>query len=235
VLVIAPGARADGPAAGAFVCTLPTGAKRLPATTRHGLIDHLQPYPSVELASAAQRRAARSLLTRLERAARRWSSQQAARRDGYLTRTAPRRDGDARAHYLHAEYPHQRGGAATLDPSRPKSLIYANEPGRPLTLVGVMFAMRRGQRGPTPGGPITRWHAHRVCMVGDRRGRKPLADGTCPRGTRLRQGSEMMHVWFTRDLRSAFSVSAPEVELCRDGLLRAGGATCRAPRSGRGM
>jgi hypothetical protein len=29
----------------------------------------------------------------------------------------------------------------------------------------------------------------------------------------------MMHVWFTDDLRSAFAITAPEAELCRDGLL----------------
>jgi hypothetical protein len=34
----------------------------------------------------------------------------------------------------------------------------------------------------------------------------------------------MMHVWFTRDLRSAFAIHAPEPELCRDSLLPAG--TC---------
>ena len=35
----------------------------------------------------------------------------------------------------------------------------------------------------------------------------------------------MMHVWFTRDLRSAFAIHAPEPELCRDGLLPAGTCT----------
>jgi hypothetical protein len=36
----------------------------------------------------------------------------------------------------------------------------------------------------------------------------------------LTQGaSEMLHVWFTRDLRSAFAIRAPEPELCTAGLL----------------
>lgn len=231
-------ARGDGgplrPAGGkGFVCTLRPGQTRLPSTARRGLIQHLAQYPAVGLATPAQRRATRRLLDRLETAARRWASPATARRAGYNTTTASRRTHDGLAHYLHAEYRHERGGAGMLDPKRPKSLIYANEPGRPLVLVGVMFAMRRGSLGPSPGGPITRWHSHAVCVRGDRRGRKPRADGTCPRGSTLQQGSEMLHVWFTRDLRSAFSVSAPEVELCRDGLLR--GATCRNPRVGHGM
>jgi hypothetical protein len=29
----------------------------------------------------------------------------------------------------------------------------------------------------------------------------------------------MLHVWFTKDLRSAFAISAPKPELCRDGYL----------------
>jgi hypothetical protein len=216
-----------------FVCTLRPGQTSLPAATRHGLIQHLRQYADVSLASSTQRAAARRLLVRLHRAARRWSSPAAARRAGYDTHTAPRRGHDELAHYLHAEWRRQRSGAATLDPARPKALIYANEPARPLVLVGVMYAARRGERGPTPGGPITRWHSHLVCVSGDRRGRKPLVGLACPPGARLEQGSEMLHVWFTRDLRSAFSVSAPEVELCRDGLLH--GKTCLRPRVGQGM
>ena len=72
---------------------------------------------------------------------------------------------------------------------------------------------------PTPAGPIVRWHSHLVCVKGNQRGTKPLDGGRCPSGARLRQGTEMLHVWFTRDLRSAFSTRAPEPELCVAGLL----------------
>jgi hypothetical protein len=44
-----------------------------------------------------------------------------------------------------------------------------------------------------------------------------------------RQDSEMMHVWFTRDLRSAFAIHAPGPELCAANLLPA--ATCRDARA----
>ena len=106
-------------------------------------------------------------------------------------------------------------------------------PGEPAVLVGVMYSVQRGERGPSAGGPLTRWHSHLVCSIGRKRGLRPLDDGTCPRGATALQGSEMMHVWFTHDLRSAFAVGAPEPELCRDGLLS--GAFCRSPGARRAM
>ena len=113
-----------------------------------------------------------------------------------------------------------RAAAPILDVTRPKALIYANAPGRPLVLVGAMWSTRDGERGPTPAGPIMRWHSHLVCKEGAKRGLKPPAGGTCPPGARLTQGaSEMLHVWFTRDLRSAFAIRAPEPELCAAGSL----------------
>jgi hypothetical protein len=117
--------------------------------------------------------------------------------------------------------------SARLDPAHPDTLIYADLPGRPLRLVGVMISMprgSRGSRGPAVGGPITRWHDHLVCVAGRARGLAPRPDGSCPAGARLGVGSEMMHVWFTRDLRSAYAVHAPWPELCAARLLPA--ATC---------
>ena len=123
-------------------------------------------------------------------------------------------------YYFHAERPQEPRGRVLLDPRRPKALIYANAPGRPLALVGAMWSTRDGERGPNPGGPITRWHSHVVCKQGERRGLKPPSSGQCPPGSRLTQGeSEMLHVWFTDDLRSAFAIRAPEPELCARGLL----------------
>ena len=92
-------------------------------------------------------------------------------------------------HYFHAEYTKQRGGRFTLEPSRPKALIFANAPGRPLVLVGAMWSMRRGERGPTPAGPIVRWHSHLVCVRGQpsaAQNRSP--GGSCPAGAQLRPG-----------------------------------------------
>jgi hypothetical protein len=141
------------------------------------------------------------------------------RRAGYDTRTAPREPGDLAVHFFHAERD-QEPRRVILNPRRPNALIYANAPGRPLVLVGAMWSTRRGERGPTPAGPIMRWHSHVICSDGIRRGLKPPANGICPPGTSLRQGrSEMLHVWFTGDLRSAFAIRAPQPELCAAGLL----------------
>jgi hypothetical protein len=204
-----------------LVCKLPPRAKTLPATARRGLVQHLRQYPAVGLASPRERRRARLVLAQLVGAARQgnWEDLRAVARAGYDTRTAPRRPGDRSIRYFHAERD-QEPRRVILDPRRPKALIYANALGRPLALVGAMWSTRRGERGPTPAGPIMRWHSHVICSDGLRRGLKPPASGTCPPGTKLRQGrSEMLHVWFTHDLRSAFAIRAPEPELCAAGLL----------------
>ena len=234
LLVLGGGSTGAAPAPSSGVlCTLPDGAKRLPASARRGLIGHLEQYPEVSLATPAQRRAAERLLDTLRKRAARWTTLSAARRAGFETRTSPRASGDSFPHYLHAERLRERTDDRVFDPGRPKALIFAREPGRAAVLVGAMYSVQRGEQGPSPGGPITRWHSHLVCTVGHKRGLKPRADGTCPPGAAGRQGSEMMHVWFTNDLRSAFAVRAPEPELCRLGRLS--GAFCRNPGSRRGM
>jgi hypothetical protein len=216
-----------------ILCTLPPGASHLPPAARRGLIGHLEQYPDVSLATAAQRAAARRILVLVGREARHWTTLAAAKRAGFETRTAPRKTGDVTAHYLHAEKLRERRGGPVFDPRRPKALIFARQPGEPAVLVGVMYSVQRGESGRSPGGAITRWHSHVVCASGNKRGRKPQEDGRCPPGTKAFQGSEMMHVWFTRDLRSAFAVGAPEPELCRDHLLS--GAFCRSPGARRAM
>ena len=213
------------PPGGSLVCKLPPRAKKLPAARRHGLVQHLLQYPAVGLATPRQRMRGRRLLARLVATAEResWRDLRAAKRAGYDTRTAARTGGDRSVRYFHAERAQAPRRRVLLDPTRPKALIYANAPGRPLVLVGAMWSTRDGELGPTPAGPILRWHSHVVCKQGQKRGLKPPASGKCPPGARLTQGtSEMLHVWFTRDLRSAFAIRAPEPELCAAGLLPPG-------------
>jgi hypothetical protein len=216
-----------------LVCRLRAGTKKLPASSRRGLIDHLLQYPDVTLATPRERARAHRVLAQLESVAAngQWRNVPAAERAGYDTRTRVRKVGDNSVYYFHAERPQEPRGRVLLDPRRPKALIYANAPGRPLVLVGAMWSTRDGERGPNPGGPITRWHSHVVCKQGERRGLKPPASGKCPPGSRLTQGeSEMLHVWFTDDLRSAFAIRAPEPELCALGLLPRG--YCRQVENG---
>jgi hypothetical protein len=144
----------------------------------------------------------------------------AASHAGYDTRSRTRRSGDTSVFFFHAERHEEPRGRTIFDFTRPKALIYANAPGKPLVLVGAMWSTRDGEVGPTPAGPILRWHSHIVCKEGRKRGLKPPASGVCPTGSRLQQGaSEMLHVWFTGELRSAFAITAPQPELCAGGLL----------------
>lgn len=195
-------------------------AGRLPPGAIRGLAESLHQYPTPSLATPAQRRAAVQLLADIRATVRPWRSPRSGDVAGFdIDSRRPRTSGPIR--YFHAEHHAYSHDPIYLDPKRLESLIYADLPGRPLVLVGVMFAMPRGVKGASPGGPITRWHWHRVCARGNRRGLAPRADGTCPPGTRLRNGSEMMHVWFTRDLRSSFAIHAPKQELCVARLLPA--------------
>jgi len=200
----------------------------------HGLAHRLRQYPALFLATAKQRAAAERLRRELFAATRRFASPKVAERAGFDLRRAHRAPGERRVMWFHSE--NRRWHAArngTLQPGKPDTLIYADLPGRPLKLVGVMISMPRGLRGPTPGGAITRWHYHLVCVMGDKRGLAPRGDGSCPHGAKLGVGSEMMHVWFTRDLRSAYAIHAPWPELCAAHLLPA--ATCASGEHFTGM
>ena len=215
------------------LCTLKPGQSTLDPGARHGLAHHLRQYPDLTLSTPGQRRAAARLLASVRAATVRWSSVKSAAASGFDTRLARRAPGDKTPGYLHAEHRRNSADRHNLEPSRPESLIYATEPGRTPKLVGAMFSVPRGVLGPTPGGAIDRWHSHIVCRRGDKRGLAPLASGACPAGSRLTQGSEMLHVWLTSDLRSAFAVHAPVPELCRDGLLTP--KACRAGANRREM
>ena len=214
-----------GPAALGALASRPP---KLPPQTLRGPEHRLRQYPTVSLATADERAAAVALRADMRDAARAWRSPQAADAAGFDTRPARRKARSGAVGYLHAENRRWSNDRVYLDPRQPEALIYANVPGRRLVLVGMMFSMPRGRPGPTPGGPITRWHTHRVCARGNRRGLAPRPDGSCPPGTRSRQGSEMLHAWFTRDLRSSYAIHAPERELGIAGLLPA--AYCRLPR-----
>ena len=86
------------------------------------------------------------------------------------------------AHYLHAEKLRERRGRPDVRPATAEGADLRPPAGPAAVLVGVMYSVQRGERGPSPGGPITRWHSHVVCSVGNKRGRKPQEDGTMPAG-----------------------------------------------------
>jgi hypothetical protein len=202
--------------------TVSAAQKKLPPGTLRGPIDRLEQYPTLSLATSEQRAAAVRLLDATRRATLQWRDRRAAAAAGFKMTLAPRLAVDRSVHWFHSENHHFLQDDRYVDPQHVETLIYANAPERPLVLIGVMFALRRGMHGPSLGGPITRWHTHWVCVRGKHRGVAPRSDGSCPRGTKGRQGSEMLHIWFTRDLRSAYAVHAPEPELCVARLLPSG-------------
>lgn len=220
--------------AGALLACVPIAAaarseapRKLPPQTLRGPAIRLHQYPTVSLATPAQRAAAKRLLAEIRTAARDWQDPRGATAAGFGVNRRPRAENGS-VGYLHAEHRGYRNDKLYLDPKRPETIVYANVARRPLVLIGVMFSMPRGVHGATPGGPITRWHTHRVCVRGQQRGLTPRPDGTCPRGAAARQGSEMMHVWFTRDLRSSYAIHAPRPDLCVARLLPA--RVCRRPK-----
>ena len=106
--------------------------------------------------------------------------------------------------------PAWRADGRVLDPAHPETLVWWTGPGDRLTLVGVMYTAAKGSDGPTVGGPVTRWHDHESCRdpaTGAKLGRP--AHGTCPDGQVYRRSGEMMHVWFTGDLATAFARRPP--------------------------
>jgi hypothetical protein len=121
---------------------------------------------------------------------------------------------ERRVRFLHVPNPAWRADGRVLDPTRPETLIYWRGPDDRLTLVGVMYTAAKGSAGPAVGGPITRWHDHESCRDPVTRAKlgRPV-DGACPDGQVFRRSGEMMHVWFTDDLATAFARRAPPAAL----------------------
>jgi hypothetical protein len=176
--------------------------------------------PDVAAASDAERERAEALWKASAAAAERWRDPAVAAAAGFRFRDDAGLAGpDRRVRFLHVPNPAWRADGRVLDPTRPETLVYWRGAGDRLVLVGVMFTAAKGAPGPTVGGPITRWHDHETCRDPATRERlgRPV-DGACPAGQVHRRSGEMMHVWFTEDLATAFARRAPLA------ALRGGGA-----------
>ena len=97
---------------------------------------------------------------------------------------------------VHMDNPAYKKDGRMLDPQRPETLVFAIEDGR-ATLLGVVYVMERaGRAGPEPGGPITRWHAHNICLTALPPGFGIVTPfGSCPALSVNVTTPEMMHVW----------------------------------------
>ena len=119
-----------------------------------------------------------------------------------------------------------------LEPTRPEGLVYVPTADGPL-LVGALFIMPRlGLAGPTPGGPITHWHTHNVCI-----GLPPLLlaglatpVGACPPGSINVTTPEMMHVWTIDNPGGPYADELDKAFIAR--LSRGSSADLRAARPG---
>jgi len=178
------------------------------ATPAHA---HGPNLPEVAAATDDQRAAAEALWKDSMANAEPWRDPEAAAAAGFRFRDD---DGAGPGHrkvrFLHVPNPAWRADARVLDPAHPETLVYWNGPGDRLTLVGVMYTAAKGSHGPTVGGPITRWHDHESCRdpaTGAKLGQ--AVDEACPDGQVYRRSGEMMHVWFTDDLATAFARRAP--------------------------
>jgi hypothetical protein len=107
---------------------------------------------------------------------------------------------------VHLENPAYTHDGRVLDPDRPETLVYAIDD-RGATLLGAMYlAERAGVPGPAPGGPITRWHAHNICLTALPPGFGIVSPfGSCPALSVNLTSPEMMHVWIVPDPAGPFA------------------------------
>jgi hypothetical protein len=167
----------------------------------------------VAAASQAQRAQAQRLLDQSVAATRRYRDPALARQAGYRVDVSQLQAGKAR--FLHAGSKAARDDGRVLDPERPESLIYAKAPDGTILLVGVLYTAPKGEQARLEvAGPVTHAHTHVACLDQQTMRKQGVAkDGTCPDGQVARESQEMMHVWFTDDLSTAFARRAPLQDL----------------------
>jgi hypothetical protein len=107
---------------------------------------------------------------------------------------------------VHLDNKANKNDGRVLDPQRPETLVYAIDGDR-ATLLGVVFVIERaGVAGPEPGGPITRWHAHNICLTAFPPGFGIVTPfGTCPALSVNVTIPEMMHVWVVDNPKGAYA------------------------------
>jgi hypothetical protein len=97
-----------------------------------------------------------------------------------------------------------------LDPRHPESLLFWRGPDGVLRLAAVMFRAPSEQPPPLYRNPLLRWHAHYACVQPRRGAPRQMPSTYCPRGEVARYGeTQMLHVWFTGDLETAYAMAPP--------------------------
>jgi hypothetical protein len=142
-------------------------------------------------ATAQQTAAAIALANSVKKAMAKYAKLSDALAAGYRYPIGKRQGMD-----VHMEHPDFKKDGRYLDPERPEMLVYAIAEGK-ASLMGVVFVMERaGDAGVDPGGPITRWHAHNLCISLTPPGIGIVTPfGGCPASSVTITVPEMMHVW----------------------------------------
>jgi hypothetical protein len=138
--------------------------------------------------TAAQVRAAEELAKATTAGISRYADIHAAIAAGYQP------SGAATGTEVHLE--NKSNDAFSLDPAHPQALVYVVANGK-AALLGAVYRMPvAGRPGPQPGGAITRWHSHNICLTAIPPGiglASPF--GGCPALSIGATMPEMMHVW----------------------------------------
>ncbi|MBV1849716.1 hypothetical protein [Catellatospora tritici] len=151
--------------------------------------------------SAAQADAAAHLAADTRQSVRRFAKLSDALAAGYQLPITGKTGPD-----VHMDNPAFKSDGAVLDPRRPETLVFTIEDGK-ATLLGVVYVIERaGVAGPEPGGPVTRWHAHNLCISLAPPGIGVVTPyGGCPTLSVALTTPEMMHVWVVDPPGGAFA------------------------------
>ena len=143
--------------------------------------------------TAAQQRAAVSLVDQTVRATARFTSLAAAKTAGYVPLTPT---GQKIVHYINPSIYRQ---GEKLSPASIPVLVYVNT-AHGAVLSAAMYLMPQGAGTsdlPQPGGCLTQWHVHTDLCIGDGKVVGTDQAGSCPAGSFNRVTPPMMHVWMT--------------------------------------
>jgi hypothetical protein len=190
------------------------GAGGIPGNEHHGH-DHaagargqagvLMPAQDETVPTPDQVRGAADLAARTKAELARYTDIHAALAAGYratLTRTG---------YSVHLENKVYSGDKRLLDPQRPEMLMYAIADGRATLLSAVYTVPYAGTPAPTPGGPLTHWHSHNVCVTVLPPGWSVVdAYGGCPPFALQLAIPLMMHVWVVDNPGGPYADGVPD-------------------------
>jgi hypothetical protein len=169
------------------------------ARTQAGVI--MRPWPGSAHPTVEQQQAAGKLAASTASSVERFGRIEDALKAGYKWPLGKHTGPD-----VHLENEAYKEDGRTLDPERPEMLVYAVDGGKAV-LLGVVYVMDvAGEAGPAPGGPITRWHAHNLCVSLMPPGVGIVTPyGGCPALSLTGTIPEMMHVWVVKNPAGPFA------------------------------